>query len=61
MRQGLAREPLGAAAEFEKIIALDPGNGWAYCQLGKIYRGQGRWAEAEAALAGLCEAQDGGS
>ena len=50
MRQGLAEEPLHAAAEFEKAIALDPGNGWAYCQLGKIYRGQGRWAEAEAAL-----------
>ena len=36
--------------EFEKAIAIDWNNGWAHYELGKIYRRQGRWPEAEAAL-----------
>ncbi len=40
---------------------MNPRDAGACLELGKSCRGQGRWAEAEAALAGLCEAQDGGS
>ena len=53
---------LEAAAEFEKVVAVEP-NGWVHCQLGRIYRGQGRLSESEVALRKALELdpQNGGA